>query len=169
MTSPYTLPGLPSDLLSSDKPGERRLKVDAEITLPPVEVALPDHYPLPALQVDELRPQTDGLTDGQLRASAVGVADDFASGEVLPDQIGANSVLTFTFSEQQAMAWVYAVNPADLSEQGEVRVHPFGGVPSASYGIPVPFGAGFPVTSPMVSFEVFAPAGIRVTVIGYKR
>ena len=97
------------------------------------------------------------------------VADDFASGEVLADQTGAGAALMFVFSAAVQNVWVYAVNPSDLSEAGEVRVDPFGGTPSATLGIPVAFGGGFPIPATTSSVKVYAENGIRVTVYGNRR
>lgn len=121
----------------------------------------PATFPLPAEQV--------GLTNSQLRASAVPTSDDYQTGEILADQIGAGAVLTFTFSAPVQNIWVYAINPADLTESGEVRVDPFGGTPSGSFGIPVPFGGGFPIAVTGTVIKVFAPADIRVTLYGNRR
>lgn len=144
-----------------------------------VDVAnFPSEYPLPSNQV-----QVDALTDAQLRATPVPVtgtltvepaalqqvADDYQTGEILPDQVGAGSVLTFTFSAPVQNIWVYAVDPSDLTASGEVRVDPYGGTPSASLGIPVSFGGGFPISATTSAVKVFAPSGVRVTVYGNRR
>lgn len=97
------------------------------------------------------------------------VADDYQTGEILPDQSGIGGVLTFTFSAPVQNLWVYAVNPLDLTDSGEVRVDPYGGIPSASLGIPVAFGGGFPISATTSSVKVFAPINTRVTVYGNRR
>lgn len=123
------------------------------------------------------------LTDTQLRAAPVEVtgnltitppdlqqvADDYQAGEILPDQSGNGGVLTFTFAASVQNIWVYAVNPLDLTATGEVRVDPFGGTPSASTGIPVSYGGGFPIPIVTSSVKVFAPVGSRVTIYGNRR
>lgn len=101
------------------------------------------------------------------------VADDYAAGAVLADQtagdvVDGGEVLTFTFSEPVA-PWVYAADPADLDADGEIRVDPFGGSPSASLGIPVRYGAGYPLQVETLTVRVWAPAGVRVTAWGPAR
>lgn len=97
------------------------------------------------------------------------VKDDFHSGEILPDETGDGSAKTYTFAAERHAVWVYAVDPGDLTAVGEIRVDPFGGTPTATLGIPVPYGAGFPLTIPLTSLKIYAATGIRVTVIGYSR
>lgn len=97
------------------------------------------------------------------------VKDDFLTGEILADQTGAGAALTFTFSAVVQTVWVYAVDPADLTATGEVRVDPYGGTPTASLGIPVGFGGGFPIGVTTSAVKVFAASGVRVTVYGNKR
>jgi hypothetical protein len=118
-----------------------------------------------------LATQLDALTDVELRATPVPVSDDFPAGEVLPDQTGAAAVLTFTFAADVQTVWVYAVDPLDLTGTGEVRVQPFVGdtAPSATFGIPVPYGGAFPIPAVTDEVRVFAPAGARVTVYGNRR
>jgi hypothetical protein len=129
-----------------------------------------------------LTTQTDALTDAQLRAAPLEVtgaltidppalqqvADDYQTGEILPDQIGTGGVLTFTFNEPVQNLWVYAI-AANPDTQGEVRVDPFGGAPSASLGIPVAFGGITPIPTTASIVRVFAATGIRVTVYGNRR
>ncbi len=94
------------------------------------------------------------------------VHDDYATGEVLPDQIGAGAVLTFTFSAavQLVLVHAYSATATDLA-----RVDPFGGTPSASAGIralnDVP--TFIPVTATVV--KVYAPTGMEVSVSGFRR
>ncbi len=76
-TKHYTIPDFgPSDLLTSDVIGERRVKVEVDVetvTLNNVNIDnFPAEYPLPAAQV-----QTNALTDAELRASAVPVSGDW--------------------------------------------------------------------------------------------
>lgn len=97
------------------------------------------------------------------------VKDDFPTGEILADQTGAGAALTFTFAAPVQALWVYAVDPADLTASGEVRADPFGGTPTASLGIPVPFGGSFPIPVTTSSVKVFAASGIRVSVYGNRR
>lgn len=98
-------------------------------------------------------------------ASTVAVKDDFQNCEVLADQAGAAAVLTFTFTQ--------AVQKYEVAAAGTgiLRVHPTGGVPSATSGTPVLVAAQpyqFHVTTTVV--KVFAPAtATAVTLVGYYR
>lgn len=95
------------------------------------------------------------------------VRDDYALGEVLADQAGADAVLTFTFSAQVAMFWVAVVGDA-----GVCKLDHYGGTPSASSGIPVGPDAPsaiLPVPEPATSVKVYAPTGTTVTVWGHFR
>lgn len=124
--------------------------------------------------------ETVGLTNAQLRSAPIEVtgsltidppdlqqvADDYQTGEILPDQIGNGGVLDFTFSAPVQNLWVYAVRDDD---SGEVRVDPFGGTPSANLGIPVAFGGITPIPTTATVVRVFAETGVRVTVYGNRR
>lgn len=109
------------------------------------------------------------LAQGAPGADPWPMSDDYPAGEILADQTGAGAALTFTFAADVQTVWVYAVDPADLTASGEVRVDPFGGTPTASLGIPVPLGGGFPVPVVTDSVKVYAASGIRVTVYGNRR
>lgn len=109
-------------------------------------------------------PAQTGLTDAQLRASPVPVGDDYASGELLEDQVGANNVLVFTFSQPVASFWVA---PQGLS--GTCKIDHYGGEPSATRGIPVDAGGALPIPEPATVVRVFTPTGLRVTVWGQRR
>lgn len=70
MTEPYNLRGIPSNTIDGD-----RFKVTVDgIQVDPPEVNFPATYPLPQAQVDALAPQSNGLTDAELRASPVEVS-----------------------------------------------------------------------------------------------
>lgn len=105
------------------------------------------------------------LTDTQLRAAAVATKDDYQAGEVLADQTGANNVLTFTFASPVQLVVV----DANGSATDIARADPFGGTPSAALGVPcrdeVP--TYMPTTTTVV--KVWAPAGMVVSVYGYRR
>lgn len=105
-----------------------------------------------------------GLTDTQLRSSSLSVKDDYALGEVLPDQTGANNVLTFTFSEPVVSFWV-----AVIGDEGLVKVNHYGADPSPTSGIPVQAGGVLPIPEPTTSVKVYAPTGLIVTVWGQRR
>lgn len=125
---------------------------------------------LDAATIASLLPQTDALTDGELRASDVAVTldgevvtnqDRFTDGEVLTDQTGTEGVLTFTFSSPVDLVWV-------LSSGGDSRSDPFGGDPSATAGIPCVDGNQQPLTVTTSSVKVYAPQGAVVHVWGYR-
>jgi len=107
---------------------------------------------------------TGPLTDAQLRAGKVGVADDFQAGEVLADQTGAGAVLTFTFAAAVQLVVIHARGAGLVA-----RADPFGGTPSASVGIVC--GEDSPTYVPVVTSQVkaFAPAGCTVSVYGMRR
>ena len=127
-------------------------------------------------------PQTDALTNTQLRAAPVPVSgtvtanvtfptdqkvhDDYQGGEVLADQTGAAAVLTFTFSAavQLVLVHAYSATSTDLA-----RVDPFGGTPSSTLGIRAlnDTPTYIPVTATTV--KVYAPTGMVVSVAGFRR
>jgi hypothetical protein len=78
-------------------------------------------------------------------------------------------VLVFTFASPVQNVWVYAVNPLDLTDAGEVRADPFGGTPSATLGIPISFGSITPLPVVTSTVRVFAGLGVRVSVYGNRR
>lgn len=93
------------------------------------------------------------------------VHDDYQSGECLADQTGAGAVLTFTFTSPVQLVVVDANGAAtDVA-----RADPFGGTPTASLGVPCrdEAGAYMPVSTSVV--RVFAPVGMIVSVVGYRR
>jgi len=104
------------------------------------------------------------LTDAQLRAAKVGVADDFQAGEVLADQTGAGAVLTFTFAAARNLVLIQAVGAGQVA-----RADPFGGTPSATQGIRCDDATPtyLPVTATVV--RVHAPAGMVVSCAGFSR
>jgi len=107
---------------------------------------------------------TGPLTDAQLRAAKVGVADDFQGGECLPDQTGAGAVLTFTFSAPRNLIVVHAVGASQVA-----RADPFGGTPSATQGFRCPDDAPTYLAVVATVVRVFAPAGMVVSVAGSSR
>lgn len=92
------------------------------------------------------------------------VQDDYQSGEVLADQVGAGAVLTFTFATPVNLVVVHA-----RGENLTARANPFGGVPSASSGVVC--GDDVPTYLPVVTatVRVFAPTGMTISVHGYRR
>lgn len=98
------------------------------------------------------------------------VRDDYAQGEILPDQTAvADGVLTFEFSEPVQNIWAYAVLEGNAEALGEVRVDPYGGSPSGTFGIPVSFGSITPIPAIAQTVRVWAQDGVRVTVYGNRR
>lgn len=107
-------------------------------------------------------PASGGLTDAQLRATPVAASDRFTSGEVLADQSGADTVLTFAFSSAVQLVEVHCVG-------GEGRAEPYGGTPSATQGIRC--GDDIPRMMPVPSVtavKVYAATGTTVTVHGQR-
>ena len=126
----------------------------------------PADYPLPDAQVTALTPQTDALTDVQLRASAVSVEDDFATVEHLADQSGTGAVLTFTAATAGEMVWV-DVDPDDPADMDLYRCRATvdGSNPTSSLGWVCRPGPN-PIPIPMsgTAVKVWAPAGVTVAV-----
>lgn len=108
--------------------------------------------------------QKDALTNSELRASPVSVKDDYALGEVLPDQNGSNNVLTFTFSQPVVSFWV-----AVTGTTGTVKVNHYGQTPSPTNGIPIGAGGVLPIPEPATTVLVYAPTGLTVTIWGQRR
>lgn len=100
-----------------------------------------------------------GLTD-------LKVHDDYQTGEILADQVGAGGVLTFTFSEPVHMLWI---NDIGATTTNVSRADPFGGTPNATTGITVPNGTPTPITVTTSSVKVYAPTGSTISVYGYRR
>lgn len=107
---------------------------------------------------------TGPLTDDELRAAPVPTQDDYALGEVLADQSGADGVLTFTFSQPVVSFWV-----AVIGDDGVVKIDHYGGTPSAGAGIPVEAGGVLPIPEPASTVLIYAPSGVTVTVWGQRR
>lgn len=112
----------------------------------------PATQPVSIAQEVEVKNDTGSL----LRSS-----DAFLGGEVLADQSGAGSVLTFTFTTPVQLVWV-------RSKGGISRADPFGGTPAASTGIPCADDEPSPITVQTSTVKVFAPSGATVSVWGYR-
>lgn len=95
-----------------------------------------------------LQPVTDRYTGGQ--------AD-------LPDQAGANGVLTFAFTTPVDLVWVRLDGG---STNG--RCDPFGGTPSATQGIIAEPGIPVPMPVTAQQVKVWAPVGATVQAYGYR-
>lgn len=89
------------------------------------------------------------------------VTDRFVDTEVLPDQQGAESVLTFTFSSPVQLVWVRSVG-------GDSRVHPSGGTPTSTFGIRAPDDEPVPITVQTNQIKVWAPSTATITVWGFR-
>lgn len=77
MSGVYTVPNFgPSDLLTSNVEGERRVKVDAEITGPPITIDSVTVGNFPTVYPDQ---HVQPLTDAQLRAAPVQVAGELTT------------------------------------------------------------------------------------------
>lgn len=107
---------------------------------------------------------TGPLTDAELRASPVQTQDDYALGEVLDDQTGNGTVLTFTFSQPVVSFWV-----AVTGDEQVVKIDHYGGTPSPSRGIPVAAGGVLPIPEPATTVLIYAPLSAIVTVWGQRR
>lgn len=103
------------------------------------------------------------MLDGALQAEPV--RDDYQSGEVLADQVGTGSPLSFTFSAP--------VNLVVIDASGEdadvARADPFGGTAGSALGIPCRNDT--PTFMPVVAttISVWAPTGMTVSCYGYRR
>lgn len=107
------------------------------------------------------------LTDAQLRASELLVADDFDGDVLTADQTGAGAVLTFNLGGPAKLVAVDvdAASPSDTATY-IARVSVSAATPSASLGwrcrsgqvtfLPVPCESGV--------VKVFAPSGVTVSV-----
>lgn len=129
----------------------------------------PADYPLPAAQVAALtpsQPQTDALTDAQLRAAPLDVQDDYASVEHLEAQDGADGVLTFTASGPGQLVWI-DVDPLDPTDVTAhlARATVDGSEPSLLRGWGCRPGAN-PLPVPMQGnlVKVWTPTGVQVAV-----
>lgn len=93
------------------------------------------------------------------------VRDAYGTCEVLPDQAGSGSVLTFTFSTAVQMFWVTDTSAASSAVS---RVTTGSDTPTASHGIPVFNQAPCPVTVTTAAVSVYAPNGTNIVVHGFR-
>lgn len=120
------------------------------------------------LPVNHINRWPVGISDGSVflgtQLNPVVVADNYASGEVLATQIGAAAVITFNFSSPVNLVVVESDGASLVS-----RADPFGGLPSASAGIPCrhQIPQTMKVTTSVV--RVFAPLTANITVWGFRR
>lgn len=106
------------------------------------------------------------LPDGHSVAvnNTVTVQDDYAVGELLDDQMGDNTVKTFTFTSQVNSFWI-----AVTGTTGVVKVDHYGGTPSPTRGIPVEAGGVLPIPEPATVVKAYVPIGLVVTIWGQLR
>lgn len=81
--------------------------------------------------------------------------------EILEDQTGSGSVLTFTFSSAVELAWIRSVG--GISRAGNAA-----NIPTATKGIYCAADEPNPVTLRGTDLRVFAPIGTVISVWGYK-
>lgn len=111
------------------------------------------------LQAQHVNRWPVGLSDGTKFIEV-----DFSSGEILPEQTGANGVLTFTFTSP--------VNEVQIDLIGDDlvgRINPFGGVPSSTLGIPCYDKVTKKLSIITTSVRVYAPTGSTINVCGFRR
>lgn len=109
-------------------------------------------------------PATQPVSGTVAISGTVAATDTFSGGQVLADQTGAGAVLTFTFSAPVQLVWVLDTSGVTAAIS---RADPFGGVPTATTGIPVLNGTPTPLTVATSSVKVYAPTGTNITVYGY--
>lgn len=87
---------------------------------------LPAEYPLPSAQVSTLTPQKDALTNAQLRAADVNVADsgerEYLHYATDITNIGDNTVLTPAAGKRIRIRWIYAINDPTASTPCKIRI-----------------------------------------------
>lgn len=107
---------------------------------------------------------SNGSTYLGTQANPVVVADNYAAGEVLASQTGADAVITFNFS-----SIVHSVTVESDGYGLVSRADPFGGTPSSTLGIPCRHQIPqiMKVTTDVV--RVFAPTSANITVWGFRR
>lgn len=108
-----------------------------------------------------------GISDGDdfvgTQANPIKVSNEFSSGEILAQQNGTGTVLTFTFSANVNLVAVESLG------SGISRINPFGGNPSATLGIPCRPEEKVEIHIITSSVKVFAPVGLAVNVWGFRR
>lgn len=110
-------------------------------------------------------PQLDALTDAQLRAADVEVRDDYATESHATDQVGANAVLAFAVAPGSMV--VVDVDPTDPTDFDNYRARATcdGSVPTASSGFVCRAGASTYLPVPTSgTVNVWAPTGVVVAV-----
>lgn len=97
--------------------------------------------------------------------SSVGV-DFFSSGEYLPQQVGADNVLTFVFNQAVHACFVKTIT-TDNNCGVIAYADPFGGTPADGTGIPCPEGEeATKIPFRCKELKVFAPANTLISVYG---
>lgn len=106
--------------------------------------------------------RTDPTSADEVLIPEVISRDDFEDGEVLPDQNGADAVLTFTFASKVNLVLVRSVGATS-------RVDPFGTTPDASTGIIAADDEPTYIPIGTTAVKVYAPTGAAVAVAGFRR
>jgi hypothetical protein len=102
-----------------------------------------------------------GLSDGSDFYQQLPVQIQYTAGEILPEQEGADDVLTFTFSQPMKKIFMESNGMGDTS-----RLDPFGGTPSSTLGIPCHHLDRIELEITVTTVKVFAPTGTKVNVWG---
>lgn len=89
------------------------------------------------------------------------VRDEYGDGQALPDQLGADAVLTFTFAAPVNLVLVEA-------DGGDVRVDPFGGVPAIDTGVRARDATPTYIPKTVTEVKVWAATGTVVSVAGFR-
>jgi len=92
------------------------------------------------------------------------VGDDYLSGEIRPQQTGANDVLTFTFTSEVELIVVESEGSGTVS-----RADPFGGTPTSLLGIPCRHEVPIYMPIRTTQVKVWSPIGAYVNVYGFRR
>lgn len=108
--------------------------------------------------------ETSALTDTQLRATPVGVADDFDTEDHTEDQAGAGAVLTFTLNPGNLV--IVDVDPTDPSDTLNYRARAMcdGSDPTATLGFVCRPGSSYLPVPTSGTVKVWAPTGVTVSV-----
>lgn len=113
-------------------------------------------------------PQTDALTDAQLRSSPPAVRDDYSGDVITADQLGSDEALDFDTGPLFLVA--VDVDPVDADDEASYlcRATVDGSAPTASQGWRCRSGQTtyLPVPCPGGTVRVWAPEGVSVSVQG---
>lgn len=95
--------------------------------------------------------------------------DEYTSGIILPDQVGinGNNTLTFSFPRMMDRVHILVADPTNLNKQAVMRVDPFGGTPTASFGMAGLLNQEFEIHSRCQQVKVWFSGGFHCAVWGY--